>query len=183
MLPTMNTHGDIVLIENMTSTIEPGDVVVCISPSNPKQKLCKRVIGKPGDIIYRTEGFWTTKLIVSPGHYWLQGDNLDNSTDSRTYGPVPQALICGKVFLKVYPFTQFGLIERTMQYAGQPHLGERMKSYVHTLIPQLNETISTPLTVTDIKALLPVDETPVPGLKPEEEEEAVISTATIHPAE
>ena len=31
----------------------------------------------------------------------LQGDNFSNSTDSRHYGPVPYALLRGRVFFKV----------------------------------------------------------------------------------
>ena len=38
---------------------------------------------------------------VPKGHVWLTGDNMSNSTDSRTYGPVPHALIKGKVFVRV----------------------------------------------------------------------------------
>jgi len=38
---------------------------------------------------------------VPKGHVWLTGDNMSNSTDSRTYGPVPYALIKGKVFMRV----------------------------------------------------------------------------------
>ena len=37
---------------------------------------------------------------VPKGHVWLQGDNATNSTDSRNYGPVPVALIRGRVILK-----------------------------------------------------------------------------------
>ena len=40
-------------------------------------------------------------LQVPKGHVWLQGDNAINSTDSRHYGPVPYALLQGRVFLKV----------------------------------------------------------------------------------
>jgi len=36
-------------------------------------------------------------LRVPPGHVWLQGDNLSNSTDSRDYGPVPLALLLARV--------------------------------------------------------------------------------------
>lgn len=35
------------------------------------------------------------------GHVWLEGDNLQNSTDSRYYGPVPYGLIRGRIFFKV----------------------------------------------------------------------------------
>lgn len=40
-------------------------------------------------------------LQVPTGHVWLQGDNTLNSTDSRHYGPVPYALLEGRVFLRV----------------------------------------------------------------------------------
>jgi inner membrane protease subunit 1 len=38
---------------------------------------------------------------VPNGHVWLQGDNQYVSRDSREYGPVPAALVKGKVFFKV----------------------------------------------------------------------------------
>jgi Signal peptidase, peptidase S26 len=34
---------------------------------------------------------------VPRGHVWLQGDNLLLSRDSREYGPVPLALLRGRV--------------------------------------------------------------------------------------
>ncbi|GFZ51861.1 hypothetical protein JCM24511_09629 [Saitozyma sp. JCM 24511] len=40
---------------------------------------------------------------VPKGHVWLAGDNMSNSTDSRMYGPVPLAIIKGKVLARVYP--------------------------------------------------------------------------------
>ncbi|RUS21821.1 IMP1 inner mitochondrial membrane peptidase-like protein [Endogone sp. FLAS-F59071] len=40
---------------------------------------------------------------VPPGHVWLGGDNMSNSTDSRLYGPVPLALVKGRVFARVWP--------------------------------------------------------------------------------
>jgi hypothetical protein len=45
--------------------------------------------------------FVVTLCQVPKGHVWLQGDNAYNSTDSRHYGPVPYALIQGKVFYRV----------------------------------------------------------------------------------
>ena len=44
--------------------------------------------------------------LVPAGHVWLQGDNPANSTDSRHYGPVPLALVQGRVVLKVRKATK-----------------------------------------------------------------------------
>ncbi|KAJ9107994.1 hypothetical protein QFC20_003680 [Naganishia adeliensis] len=45
----------------------------------------------------------TGHVRIPRGHVWLAGDNLSNSTDSRAYGPVPVALLKGKVLARVWP--------------------------------------------------------------------------------
>jgi inner membrane protease subunit 1 len=40
---------------------------------------------------------------VPEGHAWIIGDNLSHSQDSRRWGPVPLAMIRGKVVGRVYP--------------------------------------------------------------------------------
>ncbi|PIO40201.1 hypothetical protein AB205_0054960, partial [Aquarana catesbeiana] len=50
---------------------------------------------------------------VPKGHVWLEGDNLKNSTDSRSYGSVPYALIRGRICFRIWPFHSFGLLQES----------------------------------------------------------------------
>eukprot|EP00292_Cryptomonas_paramecium_P019133 CAMPEP_0113714122 /NCGR_PEP_ID=MMETSP0038_2-20120614/32413_1 /TAXON_ID=2898 /ORGANISM="Cryptomonas paramecium" /LENGTH=111 /DNA_ID=CAMNT_0000641007 /DNA_START=192 /DNA_END=524 /DNA_ORIENTATION=- /assembly_acc=CAM_ASM_000170 len=109
MYPTFNIQGDLVLVEYQSvrnDRLRVGDVVVARSPTNPKQAVCKRITGMPGDVVEVAPQYDFQPVrhhLVPRGHVWLQGDNLANSTDSRIYGPIPLALVRGKVFYKIWP--------------------------------------------------------------------------------
>lgn len=55
---------------------------------------------------------------VPQGHCWLVGDNLPASRDSRTFGPVPLALIRGKVIASLWPLWEFRWIRNPLENHG-----------------------------------------------------------------
>ena len=61
-----------------------------------------------GDIISTSSGLFSMQ--IPPGHVWIEGDNPKNSRDSRYYGPVPIALVQGRVLAKIWPLTQTKLL-------------------------------------------------------------------------
>ncbi|XP_021050197.1 mitochondrial inner membrane protease subunit 1 isoform X1 [Mus pahari] len=114
MEPTIQ-NSDIVFAENLSRHfygIQRGDIVIAKSPSDPKSNICKRVIGLEGDKILSTSpsDVFKSRSYVPTGHVWLEGDNLQNSTDSRYYGPIPYGLIRGRIFFKIWPFSDFGFL-------------------------------------------------------------------------
>ena len=134
MLPTLAARGDIVLAESLSvraGRLRVGDVVVARSPTNPRHTVCKRVLGLGGDVVEVGEPCSPSPspspsrslvsggthppatsggIVVPRGHAWLQGDNLLNSTDSRSYGPVPVALVRARVYFRAWPPSRAGRV-------------------------------------------------------------------------
>ncbi len=48
--------------------------------------------------------------LVGDDEVFVMGDNRTNSTDSRSFGPIPKNLIVGQAILRLWPITQFGRI-------------------------------------------------------------------------
>ena len=82
MNPTLK-DGEIVLVDR-GAPIEVGDIVVARHPIEQSTEVVKRVA-----------------RINERGHYYLVGDNLDDSTDSRHYGAVTGEYIKGKVVARL----------------------------------------------------------------------------------
>lgn len=67
-----------------------GEVVVLVSPADG-QRLVKRVVGVGGDVV---EG-----VAVPEGWFFVRGDHIEQSLDSRHFGPVPRRALIGRVAL------------------------------------------------------------------------------------
>ncbi|MCJ1258456.1 hypothetical protein MMC24_006289 [Lignoscripta atroalba] len=123
MLPTLSAHGDWVYVSKLFRRgkgIAVGDVVTVRHPMFPWMGASKRVLGMPGDFVIRgtpgggSGGEGEQMMVQVPeGHCWLAGDNAAFSRDSRDYGPLPLALVKGKVIARVWPLWEFKWIGST----------------------------------------------------------------------
>ena len=50
------------------------------------------------------------KIVVPADAYFVMGDNRANSRDSRFVGAIPDSLIIGRAFVRVWPVTALGLL-------------------------------------------------------------------------
>ncbi|XP_005190017.1 mitochondrial inner membrane protease subunit 1 isoform X1 [Musca domestica] len=125
MEPTLFSNN-ILLTERITTRFykpNRGDIVIAVSPTNPDQYICKRVIGLPGDKIIteklteNKEDETLSKTVdkytptfndeyVPKGFVWIEGDNSTNSSDSRYYGPIPLGLIRSRAICRIWPLNE-----------------------------------------------------------------------------
>jgi len=133
------SDGDNLIVDKISYRIhdpERFDVVVFPYQYEEDTYYIKRIIGLPGEVVnidsagtiyingeaiedqYGTEeilnaGLASTEVLLGPDEYFVLGDNRNNSTDSRfeAVGNIKGKDIVGKAWLRVYPFSEFGLVE------------------------------------------------------------------------
>ncbi|MDP9453987.1 MAG: signal peptidase I [Actinomycetota bacterium] len=135
MVPTLHID-DRVLVNKLSydlHEVNRGDLVVFERPSSEVDSeikdLIKRVVALEGETVesrdgrlyvndapldepYLSAGVQTNGLdrqTVPPGHVFVMGDNRTDSRDSRFFGPLPEELIVGRAFVKVWPVVDFEL--------------------------------------------------------------------------
>lgn len=118
---------------------ERGEVIVFHYPNNPSQRYIKRVIGLPGETLEIKDGriFITPpdsqnsfaldesaylppsanntlrgeeKIVLKKGQYFVIGDNRAFSYDSRSWGPLSEKFIIGRVLFRAWPLSAFAKI-------------------------------------------------------------------------
>jgi signal peptidase I len=112
-----------------------GDIVVFNPPIGGASKpYIKRVIGLPGDQISIHDGSvflngdrldepylggvstsWpngdpTRQTVVPDDHLFVMGDNRNNSTDSRSFGPISIDALIGKAWISYWPSSLVGIM-------------------------------------------------------------------------
>ena len=106
MLPTI-TPNSVVYVESLSKHFvryKKGDIVIVKSLNDLHTTICKRILYTEGDEFTLKNGR-TVKL--SKGQLWIEGDNKDNSFDSRNFGPVSDYLVLGKVKFSLFPLRKY----------------------------------------------------------------------------
>jgi signal peptidase I len=130
MEPTLMV-GDRILVNRVEYRFrEPkrGDVIVFHEPGQPTSytPLIKRVVAIGGDTVAVHDGFLYlngrpqpepyimahpilnefAQVTVPSGDLWVMGDNRNDSSDSRVFGPVSVKAVIGEAFLVYWPINR-----------------------------------------------------------------------------
>lgn len=117
--------NEVLLLKEFGNNYKRYDVIVFYYN---KERLIKRIIGLPGDIVKAIDGklyindkeiedvtnVYTNSFIterVPDNMYFVLGDNRLISEDSRVIGFVDKDDIRGKIIYRLYPFYSFGKIK------------------------------------------------------------------------
>ena len=106
-----------------------GDVVLAVHPARPGMRIIKRVVALAGDVVTiegnrcwvngerighlpgEPRGNATSGRTLERGEYFLAGDDLDFSTDSRDLGPVRRRDILAQAWMVYWPPDRVGRLQ------------------------------------------------------------------------
>ena len=117
MEPTIQA-GDWLLVDPTTVRWPRRGAIVAFREPDGGTLSVKRVAAGPGDRVPFEDGY----LALADDEAWLLADATDDAAagaghglpiDSRRYGPVPVALLVGRVWLRYGPWKRFGRLSRT----------------------------------------------------------------------
>lgn len=130
MEPSLHT-GQYLIVSKLSYRLgqpQRGDIVVFEPPNGTGEDYIKRIVGLPGEQVevrdgsvwingYRLEepyvasrtpysGSW----LLGADEYFVLGDNRANSSDSHSWGPLPEENIVGKAWLCYWPPEHWGTL-------------------------------------------------------------------------
>lgn len=116
--------GDRIILDRGFEKLERGDIVVFYFPKDQSKSYIKRIVGLPNETVEIREGEVLingtllnepyidpkndqshrslSELRLPEGAYFVIGDNRDNSSDSRLWGPLERKFIYGKYVKKYF---------------------------------------------------------------------------------
>jgi signal peptidase I len=139
MHPTFES-GDYLIVDELSYRFHApkrGDVIVFRYPGNTSVFYIKRIVGLPGETVHidhgvvtitKTDGTsitipesyvvaedasYSQDTTVTPGNYFVMGDNRPRSSDSRVWGLLPANDIMGRALVRLLPANEIGMFPGT----------------------------------------------------------------------
>jgi signal peptidase I len=132
MSPTLDDQDRLIVNHSVYFVSEPslGDIAMIRWPVDPEKRFVERIVARGGDRIEMKDGdFYRNGDLVTEsyrsaerrlaenwgpqevpaGHYFVMGDNRGDSSDSRTWGPVPRRYVLGRLSVRWWP--SFGRVD------------------------------------------------------------------------
>src|SRR3989344_4815130 len=135
MVPTFE-DGDYLIVDEISYRFndpERGDVVVFRYPNDPSKFFIKRIIGLPGEtlkivgskvfiknnkkgdeelyesyVVYPAQN--NIEITLNDDEFFVMGDNRAQSSDSRSWGPMPKKFLVGRALIRLLPPNQIGYL-------------------------------------------------------------------------
>jgi len=137
MEPTFQ-NGDYLIVDQLSYRFHPpmrGDVIIMRYPKDPTVFFIKRIIGLPNETVELvgshiviqkngdTPSITLDQSFLDPSRvsdeyavytlgadeYFVMGDNRNESSDSRSWGPLPRNDVIGHAVVRLLPVTHSGL--------------------------------------------------------------------------